>query len=586
MKLHICPRCGENLEKTDDGFRCKYCGAQLSEQSEDRISYALQSILDEAKQERFANAKRLLWDAAHEKYPSAEKVCDTAKAVLLLNDSDFLAGVYLHSHARDPHRLCAFLASSSVTSAEAEEAYRWLLPSLSLRLVGPLRDFVDRHFSNEARISKVNELESEAERVAEGIYEPAAPREVFLCYSSKDMPKVIETMEMLESNGLSCFAAFRNLRHGKGAAENYLDGIKTAMRSCDTIVFISSTASRSMDCDAMKVELPFLISDLSNKPRVEFLIEDYDGLEPYIVKKTLKKAFAEQEWCTDFEDLVDRLYNAIEGGKEIKKEQKDASPLSNKPAAVDAESLRLQIEQEYRAKLEMEETKKRIEEEVKRKLEEEHKAKEEEDKTKPRIEGRFVYFGEYPQSAVDSSFSFLNLKSPNSQGYVEYEGKRYYKSAGKWYLVEPIKWLILKHDGDNLLLLSEALLDAHRFDAKTNLYDSSEIREWLNDCFLRIAFPDRSVIIAGSNGDKVTLPSKADLENGFADDCDRIARTTTFAKANGAYSLSNDNGCYWTRSSYRNYFFAWRVDADGSLLYDNIYRGDLGVRPCISIKIP
>lgn len=232
--------------------------------------------------------------------------------------------------------------------------------------MAPLNDFVCRHFKNEERTERLNELEAEAAKLDDGTYVHTLRRDVFLAYSSADMAKVLEIVDVLEENGLTVFAAFRNLRHGKGAAENYLNALKEAMRACACFIFLSSDSSRQMTCDAMSVELPFLTGELPEKPRIEYMLSDYPDRMPFMVKSTLKLAFPEQEHCRDLESLVTRVY-AIRTSK----------PSSSK---VDEEALRKKIEEETRKKIE-EENARRLEEERRKKAEEEaaRKAQEEAD---------------------------------------------------------------------------------------------------------------------------------------------------------------------------------------------------------------
>ena len=358
MEANICPRCGENLKKDGSTYQCSYCGATYEESHQDKTAETLKGLLDEAKVERLSNARRLLWSVSHEKFPSKEKVVDAAKDVLSLHAEEYLASIYLHSHDRDPLTLSKILASSNVSLSEAEETFRWLLPSLSPRLIGPLHDFVDRHFKNEEKTKRINQLEEEAAKVNDGIYEVGLPRDVFLCYSSLDMPRVIEVMDVLEQNGFVCFAAFRNLRHGKGAQENYLVSLKNAMKSCSVFLFLSSENSRAMTCDAMKVELPYLISDLPDKPRVEYILEDYENT-PFLAKMTLKKAFPSQEHCRDEEDLLTRIYSLVqEAGKDKEAELKKKEEELRKK--LEEESARHKRELEA-ARREAEEAKKKAE---------------------------------------------------------------------------------------------------------------------------------------------------------------------------------------------------------------------------------
>lgn len=568
MELLLCPRCGENLVKENDLFRCPCCDALVEGDTAEKATYLLQSILDQDRIQRLSTAKRLLWDAAHEKYPSQERVCDAAKAVLLIRDDDFLANVYLHSHDRDPSRLCLILARANVSKAEAEECYRWLLPSLSLRLVGALHDFVDRHFANEERISRINELEDEAHRISQGIYEPSAMRDVFLCYSSLDMPRVIEIMNVLEQNGFACFAAFRNLRHGKGAQENYLSAIKEAMCSCETVVFLSSHASRSIDCDALKVELPFLANELPNKRRIEYLLEDYDDDTPYLVRKTLKKAFPEQERCVDIEDLIDRIASAPEKALPPETEAKPEPEPEPKPEPA--------LPKEAPAPLEI-----RGEDNL-------------------RIEGESVYFGQYPGEwnfgvLLDTE---IDKASKDYRGYVLHEGETYYYYNKTWFKVMPIHWIILEKGVNELLLMSREIVDIHKFDSYSADYDKSEIRAWLNGEFLRNAFPNPSLLLPVDGEDYVTLPRRKQVEG----------KTYQYASANPT-TLSAQKGAtvdyveekrgflrkdkfsrnrYWLRDEVQGETLQLQAYCMGpySVFQEYTTRETIGVRPIIRVKIP
>ena len=609
MEANICPRCGETLKVQGDVLTCLYCGASYERQTAEKAAYLLKNVLDESKMERLANCKRHLWDATHEKYPSKEKVCDAAKTVLSLHAEDFLANVYLHSHDRDPAKTNLLLAESEVSIAEADEAFRWLLPSLSSRMVGPLHDFVDRHFSNQDRINKINLLEAEAGNIQEGIYEPSLPRDVFLCYSSRDMAKVVEIMDTLERNGLTCFAAFRNLRHGKGAAEDYLSAIQTAMRSCEVLVFLSSEGSRSMDCDALKVELPYLTLELPGKPRIEFLLEDYDDT-PYLVRKTLKKAFPSQERCTNMDDLLDRVVDAIEAKENPVNAQIKIDPSAElerlKKEAMDR--LLAQQKEDERKRREEEDRKKKeaeLERLMKERLEKEEKARqlsEEENERKkvardakknlaPRREGDFVYYGLYPQSEIKDpqTLSALHIKTPASNGCIAFDGNEYVKVDGKYFLVEPIKWRILERAGGKAKLLSDALLDCHRFDESNNIYASSEIRTWLNNDFKKTAFPDGGTHIILQQGDAVFLPSEKDMTSsyyGFESEINRQCKPTSYAKAKGSY-INDSNGCGWYWTATESFYSKMVHDVvfDGNVqwcLVNNMFRS---VRPAIWIKL-
>ncbi|MCR5491622.1 MAG: DUF6273 domain-containing protein [Bacilli bacterium] len=655
MDRLMCARCGENLHEEGDLLKCGHCGAAYERGAAEEASSRLADALGEAKLELLANRKRLLWDAAHEKYPSKERVVEAANAVLSVSAEDFLANVYLHSHDRDPLKLNRILAGSEVLPSQASEAFRWLLPSLSSRTVGPLHDFVDRHFTGKERFEKATAIESEASKISQGIYEPGLPRDVFLCYSSKDMERVVGLLDLLEQNGFACFAAFRNLRHGKGAQEDYLSSIKAAMCACDVLVFFSSANSRSMDCDAMRVELPYLIQELPEKPRIEYLLEDY-GDTPFMVKRTLKKAFPSQEYCRDEEDLMVRIQEVLEAKdsrkddeverlrRELEEErsrhQKEleearrASESAKKQEPKDEDALMEKIQKAIQglSSNKVSEPKERQkeaghasefdEDELRRQAEEEErKATLQAKRSAFRVKGDYVYYGRYPQAKVTAAATIKALKGlkPGNNGYIQYNGKEYAEAKGKYFLVRPIKWKILKKKGGEALVVSDLLLDQHRYNENyeglkdghyVNNYMDSEIRAWLNGEFLSSAFPsgdkrilakevDNSAATTGfpsnpyaceNTVDKVFLLSCKDYQNasyGFTNNASRQCAPTAYAVAREAFKFSDSGNCYyWTRSPYSTYSsYAWSIGDGGSLTDSRVYYDFFGVRPAIWLNI-
>ncbi len=307
MERMICQCCGEALRKRDEIYECRYCGAHYRDDQAEKAAVLLQEILDDFKIEQLANARRRLYETTHEKYPSSQAVIQAAGTVLSLSPEDFMARMYLHSHDSDPHELIYVLARENVSEWEAKETFTWLVRSLDFRTVGAVKDFADRHFKGTEKTEALIRIEDEAFKLDSGVYDLSLKRDVFLCYSTEDMPRVIETLETFEENALSCFAAFRNLRHGKGAQENYQEAIFRAMKNCRVFVFLSSNSSRSPERKGVAEELDHLISDLKNKPRVEFLLEDYPAHLPRLAKTRLELAFPHLERCRDQDDLIDRV---------------------------------------------------------------------------------------------------------------------------------------------------------------------------------------------------------------------------------------------------------------------------------------
>ena len=265
-------------------------------------------------------------------------------------------------------------------------------------------------------------------------------------------------------------------------------------------------------------------------------------------------------------------------------------------------------------------------------------------------DGKTLKYGLYPQKRVSSStlVSALNaIPTPESNGYYLYQDVYYAKTIANpsnsnyvfddgttivsgttyWFECKPITWKVLSETDGTYYVLSETLLDAHRYNEYyegtkggyyANNYLNSEIRAWLNGDFYGSAFAladsailttnvDNSAATTNSTSnpyacentqDKVFLPSYKDYINssyGFSTSTTnsntRCAKTTDWARARGAavYSTSSSylyNGYYWTRSPKSDgSSFAWCVFNGGNLSGDWVNSTYRGVRPSLSIVI-
>ncbi len=237
-------------------------------------------------------------------------------------------------------------------------------------------------------------------------------------------------------------------------------------------------------------------------------------------------------------------------------------------------------------------------------------------------DGKTVTYGMYPQSEVEDASTLASLgalASPEDNGWYLLDGEYYAKESGSWFAVEPIKWWVLERSGEECLLLSDVLLDAHRYNINyegrmngryASNYANSEVRTWLNADFYGAAFAlgdSYSVISTVDNSaattespsnpyacentsDRVFLLSYEDYSNasyGFPYSSSRQCSPTDYAVAKGAYKeSSNGNGCYWTRSPYSHIsYFACYVGSFGDRFSDSVSYGDRCVRPSIRITV-
>ena len=111
---------------------------------------------------------------------------------------------------------------------------------------------------------------------------------------------------------------------------------------------------------------------------------------------------------------------------------------------------------------------------------------------------------------------------------------------------KPIKWIVMKNEGNQVLLLSKYVLDAKPYNEELEdvTWETSDIRQWLNNEFYTTAFNktekakiQTSLIKNEYNDteDKVFLLSEKEAETLFSNDDERIANPTGYAEKSGVY---------------------------------------------------
>lgn len=222
----------------------------------------------------------------------------------------------------------------------------------------------------------------------------------------------------------------------------------------------------------------------------------------------------------------------------------------------------------------------------------------------------------------------------NGYGYI-WEDDNSWSDGWHYFKYEPIKWRILKKDGNQALLLSDVVLDEQRFHAEEAevTWETSTVRSWLNGYgadqnqqntsyenkgFIHSAFDSReqaaiadtsvqneSNIASGTDAgnhtrDKIFFLSEAEsygdsaMRYGFAseaavDDEARRCISSAFAKAMGAHceeELYSGNCLWWLRSPGENQMSAGNV-TDGGTVYDtgSDVSWDLGVRAALNLEL-
>ena len=137
---------------------------------------------------------------------------------------------------------------------------------------------------------------------------------------------------------------------------------------------------------------------------------------------------------------------------------------------------------------------------------------------------------------------------------------------------KPIEWIVMKNEGNQVLLLSKYVLDAKPYNNEEwgdVTWETSDIRQWLNNEFYTTAFnkaekakiqtsltknEDNSKYgTSGGNDteDKVFLLSEKEAETLFSNDDERIAKVTGYAEKSGVYVNEEKVAWWWLRSPGR-----------------------------------
>lgn len=173
--------------------------------------------------------------------------------------------------------------------------------------------------------------------------------------------------------------------------------------------------------------------------------------------------------------------------------------------------------------------------------------------------------------------------------------------------MEPVEWIVLEVKEDRLLLISRYGLDCLSYCSSRDaaVWETSNIRSWLNDRFLETAFtPEEQAGILvtqvdnsrkqgyvhyeGDGGpdteDRLFLLSYAEAWKYFPQNSDRACKPTKAAVKRGAFKSTTSGNCpWWLRSPgyMENYVAA--VDVDGNR-GGNVKYGAMAVRPAMWIS--
>ena len=172
---------------------------------------------------------------------------------------------------------------------------------------------------------------------------------------------------------------------------------------------------------------------------------------------------------------------------------------------------------------------------------------------------------------------------------------------------KPIEWIVMKKEGNQVLLLSKYVLDAKPYNEELEevTWETSDIRQWLNNEFYTTAFnkTEKAKIQTsliknednskyGTNGgndteDKVFLLSEKETETLFSNKEERIAKATEYATKSGVYVNEEKAACWWLRSPGNKGYIAAEVNHYGWVdrYGDYVDYSYDGVRPALHLNL-
>jgi len=191
------------------------------------------------------------------------------------------------------------------------------------------------------------------------------------------------------------------------------------------------------------------------------------------------------------------------------------------------------------------------------------------------------------EAVVAEANRIINGISDNGENTIAL-GEYFTTSNGK--KPSDLKWIVLEAKDNKVLLLSEKVIDAHKYSSKSDetvTWENSDVRGWLNNDFINTAFtPAEQLLLCettidnnegNTTKDKVFLLSEAEITSYLPENLDRKAGVTSKARAGGVGYLTDGTktvGPYMLRDITYNETSNGSINACAKTVD---YRGDLGV---------
>lgn len=307
IKTLICTRCGSHhlTQKNETEYICESCDAIITKEKALNFEKEYRKLIEEGKNVDINNLRNLVKKSL-EGHIDKESLIKYSQEILKILPDDTLSMFYIKyiNRSKQPLDYENLLESliNKATITEVNDIIDMIVNSASNRDKEKVIKLAN-HFYGDEYNEKINE--SLEQRKKEIDFFSDVPRDVFICWSSKDKIEVDKILKALEEDGNTCWISSRNIPWD---SDNYWANITKAIKSCNIFLCINSeNTMQSKDC-MKEIEIA---TSLDKKKRIEYKLDDAKEI-------TLFKRFFTGQWITSIDDLLNKIYDLKHKEKSLK----------------------------------------------------------------------------------------------------------------------------------------------------------------------------------------------------------------------------------------------------------------------------
>lgn len=213
IKSMICTRCGSHhLEKiSETEYRCANCDAIITKEKAVNFEKEYKRLLEEDKSIDIANLRSLVKKSLDGRVDK-DLLCNTCEEILKILPDDTLSLFFLKYVNRntDPFSYEKFLDNLIIqaTITEMDEIIDIIVKETRVRDKDKVLKLA-KHFYNNKYDDAINNALIQRQKEVELFSD--IPRDIFICHSSQDYDKVENILNVLESDGYTCWISSKNI---------------------------------------------------------------------------------------------------------------------------------------------------------------------------------------------------------------------------------------------------------------------------------------------------------------------------------------------------------------------------------------